>query len=174
MTMTVKRPSEQPGTPHVKKPIIIGWREFVDLPELGLTDLRAKIDTGALTSALHARNLRVFEIDGTRWVEFRAPGASRDKSGFCRFPVHDERRITNTSGIPEMRIVIRQTLVIAGHHWKFDLSLTDRSKMSHPIIIGRSALRRHGLLVDSGRSFLARNSGTSIVPSKSNNKWKPK
>jgi hypothetical protein len=125
------------------------------LPDLGLPVLHAKIDTGARTTALHAHNIRVVDADGVHLVEFLPPGIGKGKIALCRFPIHDEREIKNTSGIPESRIIIRTTLIIAGRHWKIDVSLTDRANMTFPIIIGRSAIRRHNLLVDSGRSYIA-------------------
>lgn len=137
--------------------VVIGWREIVDLPDLGLIGLHAKIDTGARTTALHARKIRLFDEDGTHWVEFLPPRVGAEKPVPCRCPVHDEREIKNTSGIPEKRIIIRSTLVIAGRRWKIELSLSNRSNMAHPIIIGRSAISRHHLLVDSGRSYSSGN-----------------
>ncbi len=136
-------------------PDVIGWRELVGLPDLGLPLLHAKIDTGARTAALHAHKIHTLTEGGIRLVEFLPPRIAKGKITPCRFPVHDEREIKNTSGVPESRIVIRTTLMIAGRHWKIDLSLTDRTKMTFPIIIGRAAIRRHNLLVDSGRSYIA-------------------
>ncbi len=133
--------------------MVVGWREVIDLPDLGLAGMHAKIDTGARTTALHAHRIRTFEDKGIRWVEFLPPHTGAGKTALCRCPIHDERDIKNTSGIPEKRIIIRTMLVIAGRYWKIQLSLTNRSNMSHPIIIGRSAIRRHNLLVDTGRSF---------------------
>ncbi len=134
---------------------IIGWREIVSLPELGVFDMRAKIDTGARTSALHAEDQEVFERDGRKWVRFRVP-ASRHHSDFrVEVPVLDERSIKNTSGIPERRIVIRTLLHLGSHNWHVDVSLADRAKMGFDMILGRTAIRRHRVLVDAGRSFLA-------------------
>ena len=138
-----------------RAPAVIGWRENVGLPDLGLPIVHAKIDPGARTPALHASFVRRYEQDGALWVEFRPPRIGKGPTRRCRAPVHDEREITNTSGVPELRVIIRTTLMIAGRRWKIDLSLADRTKMAFPIIIGRSAIRRHGLLVDCGRSWLA-------------------
>ncbi len=154
MTQIATKPAKaaRPG-------LVIGWREVVGLPDLGLPNVHAKIDTGARTTALHASFVRTFDEDGQRWVEFRPPKIGKVQTMRCRAPIHDEREIKNTSGVPELRIVIRTTLVIAGRRWKIDLSLADRTKMAFPIIIGRSAIRRHGLLVDCGRSYLAGDPG---------------
>lgn len=134
---------------------IIGWREIVSLPELGVFDMRAKIDTGARTSALHAEEQELFNRDGARWVRFRVP-ASRHHSDFrVEVPVLDERDIKNTSGVPESRVVIRTLLHLGTHHWHVDVSLADRSNMGFDMILGRTAIRRHNVLVNAGRSFLA-------------------
>ncbi|WP_428674366.1 ATP-dependent zinc protease family protein [Roseibium sp.] len=134
---------------------IIGWREIVSLPELGVFDMRAKIDTGARTSALHAEDQEVFDRDGVKWVRFRVP-ASRHHSDFkVEVPVLDERNIKNTSGVPERRIVIRTVLHLGTHHWHVDVSLANRANMGFDMILGRTAIRRHKVLVDAGRSFLA-------------------
>ncbi|MHA7777623.1 ATP-dependent zinc protease family protein [Roseibium sp. M-1] len=134
---------------------IIGWREIVSLPELGVFDMRAKIDTGARTSALHAEDQEVFQRDGRTWVRFRVP-ASRHHSDYrAEVPVLDQRDIKNTSGVPETRIVIRTLLHLGNHHWHVDVSLADRSNMGFDMILGRTAIRRHNVLVDAGRSFLA-------------------
>ena len=134
---------------------IIGWREIVSLPELGIFEMSAKIDTGARTSALHAEDQEVFERDGRTWVRFRVP-ASRHHSDFrAEVPVLDLRDIKNTSGVPERRIVIRTHLNLGQHHWLIDVSLADRTNMGFDMILGRTAIRRHNVLVDAGRSFLS-------------------
>ncbi len=134
--------------------LIIGWQERVDLPLLGLTNLRAKIDTGARTSALHATDIVEFERDGEPWVRFhsRFDDDTHDKDVEC--PIHDRRDITNTSGIPESRIVIRTRFRIANKLWRIDLSLTERTEMRFRMIVGRTALRRHMILVDPGKRNL--------------------
>jgi hypothetical protein len=138
------------------RPLVIGWRERIDLPELGYFNLPAKIDTGARTSALHAEEILTFSRDGERWVRFRVPGARRslDRVHECR--VRDAREIRNTSGVPEVRVVIRTSFVLADREWKIDISLTDRSGMKHELIVGRSAIADHAIAVHSGRSYLTR------------------
>lgn len=134
--------------------LVIGWQERVDLPLLGLDNLTAKIDTGARTSALHATNIIEFERDGLPWVRFhtRFDDDTRDTDVEC--PIHDRRDITNTSGVPEARIVIRTKFRIASRLWKIDLSLTDRNGMKFRMIVGRTALRRHAILVHPGQRHL--------------------
>ena len=136
--------------------IMVGWQERVDLPLLGLTNLKAKIDTGARTSALHATDIVEFEHNGVPWVRFhtRFDDDAHDTDVECE--IHDRRNITNTSGIPESRIVIRTKFRIARKLWKIDLSLTERTEMKFRMIVGRTALRRHSIVVHPGKRNIAR------------------
>lgn len=134
--------------------LMIGWQERVDLPLLGLTRLRAKIDTGARTSALHATDIVEFERDGAAWVRFHSKfdDDTHDRDVEC--PIHDRRAIKNTSGVPEERLVIRTKFRIATRLWAIDLSLTERTEMSFRMIVGRTALNRHEIVVHPGRKNL--------------------
>ena len=135
--------------------ISIGWRENVSLPELGIPSIRAKIDTGARTSALHAIDIEPFERDGELWVEFHSVLPHSPRKNRCAARVLDQREIKNTSGIAEMRYVITTTLLLGSRHWHIELSLADRGNMGFDLILGRTAIRRHAIVVDPGRSFLA-------------------
>lgn len=128
--------------------LIVGWQERVDLPLLGLKNLKAKIDTGARTSALHATDIEQFERDGVPWVRFhtRFDDDARDTDVEC--PIHDQRDIKNTSGVPETRIVIQTKFRIATYLWRIDLSLTERTEMKFRMIIGRTAMRKHSIMVN--------------------------
>lgn len=137
------------------KTMCIGWREWIGLPELQIGSIKAKIDTGARTSALHAVEQRLVENSEANWIEFRVPHFGGPVGRRCQAKIVDERQIKNTSGIPELRYVISTTLVLGGRHWHIELSLADRENMEFDVILGRTAIRRHGLLVDPGRSFLA-------------------
>lgn len=137
--------------------MIIGWRETVALPELGLPSLKAKIDTGARTSALHATGIEDFDRDGAPWVRFHIPDHDHEtieQPNDCEAPLIDRREIRNTSGVPDERHVIETRLVIGGRRWRIEVSLTDRSDMAFPLILGRTAIRRRRILVNPGRSFL--------------------
>ena len=134
--------------------LIIGWQERVDLPLLGLTNLRAKIDTGARTSALHATDIVEFTQDGITWVRFHTKFDDDTQDVDVTCPIHDRRAITNTSGVPEQRIVIQTRFRLASRLWKIDLSLTERSEMKFRMIVGRTALRRHDILVHPGKRNL--------------------
>ncbi|WP_350335083.1 ATP-dependent zinc protease family protein [Coralliovum pocilloporae] len=132
----------------------IGWREWIALPDLGLPELKAKIDTGARTSAVHASGMRAFVQDGKDYVEFsiRLPGKNRKQTVVS--PLLDQREIKNTSGVPAKRFVIETTLIMGARRWPIELSLADRANMGFELILGRTAIRRRGLLVNPGRSFL--------------------
>ena len=150
--------------PPAKQREVIGWREHVALPDLGLARLAAKIDTGARTSALHAVDQAVTEIDGIRWVEFRVPVPGRRTSARVRAPLVDERMIKNTSGIPEQRLVVRTTLLLGRHRWLIEVSLANREKMEFDLILGRTAIRKRRMLVDPGHSYLLGPPGAGPTP----------
>ena len=131
----------------------IGWREVVALPELGLTEVRAKIDTGARSSALHATDLEPFTRDGRDWMRFHVPHDDAE-AWDCEAPLLGERDVRNTSGTPETRPVIETLLILGARRWRIEVTLADRADMKLPLILGRTAVRRHRLLVDPGRSWL--------------------
>ncbi len=136
--------------------LIVGWREWVELPDLGAIRVKAKIDTGARTSAIHAWNIEPYERRGAPWVRFEVHPLQRaDKPRFlCEAPVYDERLVKNTSGQAERRIVIMTTLSLAGQSWPIELSLARRDEMGFRLLIGRTALHRRAV-VDPSRSFLS-------------------
>lgn len=139
---------ELPYTPKA----VIGRREMVELPEMQLV-LCAKADTGARTSALHAENIEQFEEQGQPWVSFTLPGNAPDAPPKAfRMPLHDRRRVRSSNGQQEWRYVIRTPMQLGSLAYPIELSLTDRSNMHHPMLLGRRALRR--LLVAPGAAFL--------------------
>jgi hypothetical protein len=130
---------------------IVGWRELVSLPELGLSGIPAKIDTGARTSSLHAHVLEDFERGGERFVRFAVDwGGTRH---FCEAVHVDVRGITSSNGDQQTRFVIKTPLTIGNLTFRAEISLADRSQMQFPMLIGRTALRRR-MVVDSGHSWL--------------------
>ena len=138
-----------------KRPVIeIGWREFVDLPDLGIRHFRAKIDTGARTSAIHASQQKLLKQDGADWVEFHVPVPGTPRTTRCRARLVESRAIKNTSGIPEDRYVVETTLVMDGRRWPIEVSLADRENMGFDLILGRTAIRRRRILVNPGKSYL--------------------
>ncbi len=132
-------------------PLVVGWREIVNLPELGLCDIPAKIDTGARTSSLHAEVLDDFTRAGERFVRFAVDwGGVRH---YCEAVHVDVRGITSSNGERQERFVIKTPLAIGKLTFKAEISLADRSQMQFPLLIGRTALRRR-MVVDSGHSWL--------------------
>lgn len=141
--------------PKTTRPLlVIGWHECISLPAMGLIDFAVKVDTGAKTTALHADDIETFDKGTEQWVRFQSPDIPGTPPRTCEFPVFANRDITNTSGIPENRIVIRTPMVINGRRWKIEISLTDRGDMRFPLILGRRALRNHNIAVHPGRSYL--------------------
>ena len=132
----------------------IGWREFVAMPELGISRFRAKIDTGARTSALHATNQRVFTKEGEKWIEFHVHVPGTPRTTRCSMPLAGVRRIKNTSGLAEERYIIKTKLVLGSRRWPIEVSLADRENMGFDLILGRTAIRGRKLLVNPGRSYL--------------------
>jgi hypothetical protein len=131
--------------------LVVGWRELVSLPELGLVGIPAKIDTGARTSSLHGQVLEDFVRDGERFVRFAV-----DWDGtrhFCEAVHVDLRGITSSNGDQQTRFVIKSPLTIGNLTFRAEISLADRSQMQFPMLIGRTALRRR-MVVDSGHSWL--------------------
>jgi len=137
-----------------QRPEIIGWREHVALPDLGIASLAAKIDTGARTSALHATYQRIVMRDGVQCVEFTVPIGNRRSTEFVQAPLIGEREIKNSSGVTERRLVVHTTLHLGRHSWHIEVSLTNRERMEFDLILGRTAIRKRGILVDPGRSFV--------------------
>ncbi|WP_462320679.1 ATP-dependent zinc protease family protein [Halochromatium sp.] len=139
----------------VDAPVTLGWREWVGLPELGLPLIKAKVDTGARTSALHAFQVERFTKDGVDWVRFAVhPLQGRDDLVVnCCAPLLDQRPVTDSGGHREERPVIASTLEVGGQRWPVELTLTDRDSMRFRMLVGRTALSGRAL-VDVRQSFL--------------------
>ena len=134
--------------------VIIGWREWVSLPDLGIAHLKAKIDTGARSSSLHAYEIEPFEIDGKSMVRFEVHPVQRrdDISIHCEAEVHDIRPVRSSSGEVSERFVILTSVHWMGETWSVELTLANRSEMGFRMLIGREAVRGR-MLVDPGRSY---------------------
>lgn len=144
-----------PPDPHAGTTLLLGWEEWVSLPELGLPALKAKIDTGAKTSALHAYAVEDVEIGGVAMVRFRIHPARRrrDIDIVCTAPVKDVRDVISSNGEKERRTVIETEIEIGGQRWPLEITLTNRETMNSRMLLGRQALPP-GILVDPSRSFL--------------------
>ena len=135
---------------------VIGWREYLALPELGVGRIKVKVDTGARTSALHAVKLKVYRAeDGGERVRFVVPaGGERKTRVDVDVPVVEWRRVRSSNGRVERRPVIVTLVELLAHSWPIELTLTRRDEMNFPMLLGRQALRAH-VLVDVSKSFLA-------------------
>lgn len=125
--------------------LTFGWEEWVSLPDLGLPAIKAKIDTGARTSALHAHDIEIFGPAKTPKVRFNVhPIAGRqDVAITCSAPLIDRREITSSNGEAEQRYVITTNISVAGQSWPIDITLTNREQMSSRMLLGRQALVDH-------------------------------
>lgn len=134
---------------------IVGWREWISLPGLGVPWLKAKIDTGARTSAIHAFDIEEFTRDGADWVRFAVHPWQRSSvdTTLAEVPVHDRRRVRSSSGHATERIVIRTAIELVGTRIHGEVTLARRDQLGFRMLIGREALRPR-LLVDPGRSYL--------------------
>ncbi len=132
---------------------VLGWREAVGLPEFGLSGIPAKIDTGARTSALHATHIEMVEREGVAHARFRIDLGHGHETALCEACHVSRRKITSSNGLSEERLVVTTRLELGGQLFDAEFSLTDRSDMVHPVLIGRTALRKR-FLVDPARTFL--------------------
>lgn len=135
----------------------LGWREWLSLPELGIPDIKAKVDTGARTSALHAFFLEPFERDGREWVRFQIHPLQRNLKHVveCEARVKDRREVRDSGGHQELRYVIETLVKIGDREMPLELTLTDRESMKFRMLLGRTALCDN-YAVDSGASYLSR------------------
>lgn len=135
--------------------ILVGWREWVELPGLGLKCVKAKIDTGARTSCLHAYQITPFREGGRYRVRFGIHPVQRNKTvrAECVADVLDRRMVSDSGGHRERRYVIETTVRMAGEEWPIELTLTDRDTMLFRMLLGRTAMRGR-LLIDPASSFL--------------------
>ncbi|GAA1584907.1 ATP-dependent zinc protease family protein [Leucobacter aridicollis] len=134
---------------------LTGWREWVSLPGIGVPWIKAKIDTGAQTSALHAGNITPFERDNEAWVRFTVQPWQQGELDEVEveLPVHDRRTVRSSSGHTQDRLVVLMDLGLVGRVVPVEVTLTDREEMVFRMLIGREALKQ-GYVVDSGASFL--------------------
>jgi len=133
----------------------IGWREWVALPDLGLPAIKAKIDTGARTSALHAFLIEPYQKDGIEMLRFLIHPIQRNQEFQveCHCPVYDVREVTDSGGHREMRYVIQSNVCIGKGSWPIELTLTNRDTMAFRMLLGRKAMENR-FTVDPGASYI--------------------
>lgn len=138
-----------------RPPAVIGWREWVALPELSPTPVKAKVDTGARTSALHAFGLRYRDVDGVTIASFELHPLQRSSARAVRveLPVIEYRKVRSSNGRVERRPVVRTKAQLGDHSWPIELTLTSRDEMGFRMLLGRAAVRGR-FLVNPGRSYV--------------------
>ena len=133
---------------------VVGWREWVALPQAGVDWVKAKIDTGARSSSIHAFDLEAFEKDGHEWVRFSIhPWQKSDEDHVeLSLPVLDRREVRSSNGQTEQRYAVALDVTLAGRTITTVMTLSNRDEMGFRMLIGREALER-GFLVDSAISY---------------------
>lgn len=133
---------------------VIGWREWVGLPDLGIRRIKAKVDTGARSSSLHAFDLETFERGRESWVRFRVHPVQRKttKTVQTEAQILEYRSVRSSSGKASLRPVIVTTVHLLGVSWPVELTLANRDEMGFRMLLGREAFRRR-FLIDAGGSY---------------------
>ncbi len=151
---------EQPMSIEVKfrkknsvKPLLIGWREWAQLPELNIPLIKVKVDTGAKTSALHAYDIKIIKSDQKEFVEFVIhPIQTNDKICVpCLAEIIGMKTIKSSNGHKQIRPVIRTPIKIGNHSWDIEVTLTNRDIMHHRMLLGRTAMLN--LLLNPSKSY---------------------
>lgn len=134
--------------------LIVGSEEWCSLPALGLPMVKARVDSGAKTSALHAFNIQTFTRNGEQWVSFEINPMQRDDRSKvrCEAPIVDQRNIKSSSGETERRHVIRTPIQFVNGSWDIEITLTNRDSMGYRMLLGREAMAGR-MLVDPSLSF---------------------
>jgi len=146
-----------PTRGRLRSRLLIGRREWLSLPELGVDMLTAKVDTGAYTSSLHAENIEPFKRDGIRMVRFTTT-SHHGETITCEAPLASKKKIKSSTGIGRRRLIIKTVARLSGgFQWEVLFSLADRSVMKCPLLLGRRALSGY-FVVDTQASHLFGNS----------------
>ena len=134
---------------------IIGWKEWVELPHLKIPHIKAKIDTGAKTSCLHAENIDPFMKDGNEYVRFTSSfGTENSNSITCECPVIDKRTVISSSGQGELRYAILTKIRLGQWSGDVEMTLTSRKKMQYNMLVGRTSIRAGNFLVDPSKKYI--------------------
>ncbi|MBB5208945.1 ATP-dependent zinc protease family protein [Chiayiivirga flava] len=141
------------STPRRKRLPALGWREWLALPDLGIGAIRAKIDSGARSSALHVEHLTTHTVDGHEWVRFGMRAGIDDTITHCEARVLHRKLVTDSGGHVTERVFIRTALQLGNKRYAIDINLTDRRNMLFPMLLGRTAMAGRWV-IDPGRSYL--------------------
>lgn len=136
---------------------LLGWREWIALPDLGIARVKAKIDTGARTSCLHAFYVDAFRRHGQGWVRFGVHPVQQNEDlvVHCEAQVHDQRQVVDSGGHREQRYVIQTRIQLFDFEQSIELTLTNRDTMRFRMLLGRTAIAAAGLYVDPASSYLS-------------------
>jgi hypothetical protein len=134
---------------------LLGWREWVSLPELNITQIKAKIDTGARSSALHAFAIHPYRKGGQRWVMFTIHPQQKnvDVSIECHAPIKDRRLVSDSGGHKQRRYVIETQIILGQSVITAEMTLTNRDSMLFRMLIGRTTINNH-FIIDPNASYL--------------------
>lgn len=134
--------------------LVIGWREWLELPDLGIRKVKAKIDTGARSSSLHAFDVKTIERDGKQFARFKVHPLQRNskKTVECEAEILEFRMVKSSTGHAQKRPVILTTVEALGDEWTIELTLANRDEMGFRMLLGREAVRGR-FLVDAGKSY---------------------
>ena len=135
--------------------IIVGSLEICNLPDLGISDLQVRVDTGAKTSSLHVDNVEKLKINGKPWVRFDIHPDTYNVASIikCETAIHDVRMIKSSNGVAEERYVIKTKIRLGEESWPIEITLTDRSDMSNLMLLGREGMKNR-ILVDPSKTFV--------------------
>ncbi|MDA0713206.1 MAG: RimK/LysX family protein [bacterium] len=138
----------------------MGWREWVSLPDLGIKNIKAKIDTGAKTSSIHAFDIKEFTLENLTYVSFSIQPIQRNKSTVvsCKALLVDKRKVKDSGGKTTLRPVIATPLQVGGLVWLIELTLINRNNMGFRMLLGRAAFRNK-FLIHPGKSFMQTKQG---------------
>lgn len=134
---------------------VLGWREWLALPDLGLRSIKAKLDTGARSSSLHVEAIEEFERDRATWVRFALDAKTRSgrRARWFEAPLVDRRRVTDSGGRTELRPFIHTRVRLGKDSFEIETNLSSRHGMLFPMLLGRTALAGR-VVVDPARSFV--------------------
>jgi hypothetical protein len=136
---------------------IIGWREWISLPDLEIKEIKVKVDTGAKTSSLHAFDLEKYKRNGKEYVKFKVhPDQDSVKEIVtCRAQILEYRKVKSSNGHSELRPVILTNVVLLGQEWLIEITLTNRDAMGFRMLLGRDSIK-YKFLVNVGKSFYSK------------------